>query len=268
MFDSIMRGLRNEPGQWLRSWKRSWKQNARDSILPGALTGLVIGLYVFMGFVMWWSVTGPTFVTILLYLISALIFLTVSLLFWPQLVLFSQTPRQTLVNILLFSAKYLWRVLGAAAVVLFFTAIMVLFAPLSLLLVPVLGFWYILFLAEFIFYEQLNAELGIEETLDRQRDLEAGLALVRLADGVVAHPEKEKTLTAKLRQSFGRELPAPEIVGGDAGAGQLLPDNILAPGQIPVFGIHFHAIMKAAVKVPERDAGQPLMPVLNSYRYL
>lgn len=127
MFDSIMRGLRNEPGQWLRSWKRSWKQNARDSILPGALTGLVIGLYVFMGFVMWWSVTGPTFVTILLYLISALIFLTVSLLFWPQLVLFSQTPRQTLVNILLFSAKYLWRVLGAAAVVLFFTAIMVLF---------------------------------------------------------------------------------------------------------------------------------------------
>lgn len=174
MFDSIMRGLRNEPGQWLRIWKKSWKQNAKDSLLPGALTGLVIGLYVFMGFVMWWSVTGPTLVTIVLYPISALVFFTVTLLFWPQLVLFSQPPRQTLINIILFSAKYLWRVLGAAAVVLLYTAIMVLFAPLSLLLVPVLGCWYILFLAEFIFYEQLNEEFRIEETLDRQRDLEAG----------------------------------------------------------------------------------------------
>ena len=66
-------------------------------------------------------------------------------------------------NIILFTAKYAWRMAGIAVLQLIYAMIYVLFAPWTLLLVPVLGFWYISFLSQFFIYEPLNKELEIEE---------------------------------------------------------------------------------------------------------
>ena len=84
-------------------------------------------------------------------------------LFWPQFVLFRQTMLNRLRNILLFTAKYLWKVLGAALLQLLYFAVMILFAPWTLLVVPFLGVWYITFLTQFLLYDALNEELQIEE---------------------------------------------------------------------------------------------------------
>jgi len=163
LYDAILRGLRDDPRNWRKCYLRSWRQNWRDSLLPGAVLGLLTGLYAFMAHLFWWSQkpVGPG--TVFLYLLSILVFLALSTLYWPQVVLFRQTAGKRLRNSLLFAAKYLRRVLGAAALQLAYIAVFVLFAPWTLLLIPVLGFWYILFLSQFMIYDQLDEAFQIEE---------------------------------------------------------------------------------------------------------
>ena len=163
MFDAVLRGLRDDPNNWWTNYKRSWKQNRTGSLLPGAFLGLFTGMYAFMASLFWWSRVAPSPGTVALYLFSGLLLLVFTTLFWPQLVLFRQSMANTLRNIILFTAKYLWRVLGAALLQMAYFALLVLFAPWTLLLVPFLGVWYIIFLSQFLLYDRLNLELKIEE---------------------------------------------------------------------------------------------------------
>lgn len=66
-------------------------------------------------------------------------------------------------NCLLFCIKYFWRVLGVGLLQLGYWTLFVLFAPWTLLLLPVLGVWYILFLSQFLIYTQMNEAFSIEE---------------------------------------------------------------------------------------------------------
>lgn len=162
MYDAILRGLRDDPLNWRRAYCQSWRQNWRDSLLPGGVLGLLTGLYAFMAHLFWWSQkpVGPG--TVALYLFSILIFLLFSTVYWPQVVLFRQTVGNRLRNVLLFAVKYLWQVLGAAALQLVYITVFVLLAPWTVLLVPILGIWYILFLSQFVIYERMNEAFQIE----------------------------------------------------------------------------------------------------------
>ena len=163
LYDSIFRGLRDAPGFWRDHWRRSWQQNAKASLAPGALLGLLAGLYAFMLYMMWSAVLPPTPGTVALLVFSALLFLALNLLYWPQLVLFQQGAKARLYNAVLFTIRYFWRVMGAAALALAWTAAFVLFAPWTLLLAPFIGLWFILFVCEFILYNRLDSALQIEE---------------------------------------------------------------------------------------------------------
>lgn len=163
LYDGILRGLRDAPGTWWMSWRKSWRQNGRECLLPGAILGLLIGMYAFMAALFWWSAAPQTPGTIALYLFSGALFLLLNTLYWPQLVLFRQTALNRMRNIILFTAKYFWRVAGIALLQVVYILIYVLLAPWTLLLVPFLGLWYIIFLSQFLIYEQMNKELGIEE---------------------------------------------------------------------------------------------------------
>ena len=163
LYDSIFRGLRDAPGSWREHWRRSWRQNAKASLAPGALLGLLAGLYAFMLYMMWSAALPPTPGTVALLVFSALLFLALNLLYWPQLVLFQQGAKARLYNAVLFTIRYFWRVMGAAALALAWTAAFVLFAPWTLLLAPFIGLWFILFVCEFILYSRLDSALQIEE---------------------------------------------------------------------------------------------------------
>ena len=163
LYDGILRGLRDAPESWWTAWRKSWRQNGRESLLPGAILGLLVGMYAFMAALFWWSSAPQTLGTIALTLFSGTLFLLLNTLYWPQLVLFRQTARNRMRNIILFTAKYVWRMAGVAVLQLLYAMIYVLLAPWTLLLVPVLGFWYIIFLSQFLIYDQLDQELGIEE---------------------------------------------------------------------------------------------------------
>lgn len=163
LYDGILRGLRDAPESWWTAWRKSWRQNGRESLLPGAVLGLLVGMYAFMAALFWWSSAPQTMGTIALTLFSGTLFLLLNTLYWPQLVLFRQTTRNRMRNIILFTAKYALRMAGVAVLQLLYAMIYVLLAPWTLLLVPVLGFWYIIFLSQFLIYDQLDQEMGIEE---------------------------------------------------------------------------------------------------------
>ena len=163
LYDAVLRGLRDDPLPWKEAWIRSWRQNWKASLVPGSLMGLMAGLYAFMGMLLWWAAeVPPSLGTVALYLFSLLFLLVIYTLYWPQLVLFRQSPAIRLRNCVLFCVKYFWRTMGAGLIQLAFVAIYVLFAPWSVLLFPVIGAWYIVFLAQFLIYDQLDASLRIE----------------------------------------------------------------------------------------------------------
>lgn len=163
LYDAVFRGLRDAPGRWWNNYKRSWKQNWKDSLVPGAFVGLLAGLYAFMIYVMWSAQVFPGWGTLAVCLFSALLFLTLNMLYWPQFVLFRQSDKERLLNSILFTVKYFWRVTGAAVLQLLYWLLYLLFAPWTLLLIPFLGLWFIVFLSEFLLYGPLNDALNIEE---------------------------------------------------------------------------------------------------------
>lgn len=163
MYDAILRGLRDDPLPWWDCCKKSWRQNWKASLIPGALLGLFSGVCAFMAMLFWWADRSPSPGTVAMYLFALLVVLIVNTLYWPQLVLFRQKASVRLRNCLLFCAKYLWRVLGAGILQLGYLAVFVLFAPWTLLLLPILGVWYILFLSQFLIYEQMDEAFQIEE---------------------------------------------------------------------------------------------------------
>lgn len=164
LYDAILRGLRDDFRGWWKAYRLAWQQNWRGSMALGSVMGLLTGLYIFMGMLLfWWAQSPPGAGTVLLYLFGALLFLNLNTLLWPQVVLFRQKAALRLRNALLFWIKYFWRVMGAGLVQLAYGAIFVLFAPWTLLLLPVSGLWYILFLSLFLIYDQLNEALQIEK---------------------------------------------------------------------------------------------------------
>lgn len=163
MYDAILRGLRDDPLPWWDGYRRAWKQNWKSSLIPGALLGLVLGVYVFMAMLFWWAERAPSPGTVALYLSALLVVLIINTLYWPQLVLFRQKASVRLRNCLLFCIKNFWRVLGVGLLQLGYWTVFVLFAPWTLLLLPILGVWYILFLSQFLIYPQMDDAYQIEE---------------------------------------------------------------------------------------------------------
>lgn len=163
MYDAVLQGMRDDPHHWWENYRRSWKQNFKSSLLPGAILGLFLGMYAFMGMLLLWAETVPTARTVAAYLLSGLLLIWICTLYWPQLVLFEQRNLDRIRNMVLFSAKYPWKVLKCSLLQLGYWGIYLLFAPWTLLLIPVLSIWYIAFLSMHLIYDQMNKELEIEE---------------------------------------------------------------------------------------------------------
>ena len=172
LYDAVLRGLRDDPLPWKDAYARSWRQNWKGSMLLGAVMGLLLGGYAFMGMLFWWAEIPPSLGTVALYLFGLLLILVINTLLWPQLVLFRQTPSIRLRNAVLFLIKRFWRVMGVGLLQLGYAAVLVLFAPWSLLLLPITGLWYIVFLSQLLIYEQMNGDFHIEEGFDKDTEPE------------------------------------------------------------------------------------------------
>ena len=167
MYDLILRRMRDVMDDWWVSFKRSLRQNWRAALLPGALEGLFLGFLAFAGALIWWGGT-LTLGTALLLCAAIVIFCMIFSIWWPQVVLFEQKTAIRLKNCALFILQNFPRVLGAAALQGGFWLLMFLLLPWSGFAVPVLGVWYILFLAVFLLYDRLNEAFKIEEQIGQK----------------------------------------------------------------------------------------------------
>ncbi len=164
LVDNMYRAFREAPCLGLDIYKKGLVQNLRCSLIPGAVLGLFAGVYSFIFYLNFYAnaINVNTYSWIAL-LIAFAFFINLQNLLWPQLVLFNQPLRQTLINIILFSSKYFWMTLKVAIQQIIFIGFHVILAPYTILLLPFLSIWYYIFFSQQALYDTLDAELHIEE---------------------------------------------------------------------------------------------------------
>lgn len=167
MHDAVFRGFRDAKPRCFRDYTHALRQNWRQAILPGILFCLLLGFDIFMAMLFWWSASFPGWGTIVLYLFSILIVTMCFSTIWPQIVLFEQPFLRSAGNCLLFMLRYFPRVLGTALLQMLYWIVLALFLPWSVVLLPLTGFWFILYTADFLLYDTLNNSFHIEEQIAR-----------------------------------------------------------------------------------------------------
>lgn len=165
MYDIVFRSLRDAPGKFFENYRHAWKQNWRQSVIPGIIFCLLIGFYLFMAMMFWWATTSPGYGTIAIYIVGLIILTMIFSLYWPQIVLFEQTGIQRFRNCILFIIRFFPKTFGCALLQIVYWVILALFLPWSVVLLPLIGFWFILLLANFLLYNTMNETFHIEEEI-------------------------------------------------------------------------------------------------------
>jgi len=165
--DTILRGLRDEPGFWWHTYRKAWKHSAKASLLPGAVGGGLLSTQVFLlfhaGALDLSTTAGAGLVA------GILLVLAVSLYLWPQLALMELRFPQLLKNSGLLFLGQFPRSIVALAILAGYLGLILRFFPLSTSLLPFLNLWLPALPALFLIYPGINDNFQIEEKL-KQRD--------------------------------------------------------------------------------------------------
>ncbi len=164
--DTILRGLRDEPGFWWHTYRRVWKRSAKASLLPGAVGGTLLSTQVFLlfhgGALKLSTAAGAGLVA------GILLVLAISLYLWPQLALMDLKFPQLLINSGLLFLGQLPRSIAALAILAGYLGLMLRFFPLSASLLPFVNLWLPALPALFLIYPGINKNFRIEEKLQEK----------------------------------------------------------------------------------------------------
>lgn len=161
--DTVLRGLRDEPGFWWHTYKKSWARNAKACLLPGAIGGALLSTQVFFlfhaGVLELNTITGAALIA------GVLLVLALSLYLWPQLALMELSFPQLVRNSALLFLGQLPRSLGALAIVAGYLGLSARFYLFALPLLPVINLWLPALPALFLIYPGINKNFQIENRL-------------------------------------------------------------------------------------------------------
>ena len=161
--DTVLRGLRDEPGFWWHIYRRAWKRSAKDALLPGALGGALLSTQVFLLFHA--GALGLSTAMGAGLIAGLLLVLALSLYLWPQLALMDLSFPQLLKNAALLFLGQLPRSVAALAILGGYLGLLLRFFPLSASLLPFCNLWLPALPALFLIYPGINANFQIEEKL-------------------------------------------------------------------------------------------------------
>lgn len=169
--DMILRSLRDEAGFWWYNYKKQFAANAKASLLPGAVSGVLVTaqLAALMNML---QGSAATAVTMALLLLGLVLTGLIQVYLWPQLVLM-ELPFVTMVkNSLLLSFAFPKRSVPAMLVTLVYWGAMLGLMPLSLFVMPLLGFWYISLVSLMLVYPNIDRTFHIEEKIRQKKEAE------------------------------------------------------------------------------------------------
>jgi len=161
--DTVLRGLRDEPGIWWRKYRRAWAKSAKASLLPGGLGGALLSTQVFMLFHA--GALGLNTATGAALAAGVLIVLGLSLYLWPQLALMELSFPQLLKNSGLLFVGQLPRSLGALAILAVYLWLMVRYYVFASPLLPLTNLWLPVLPALFLIYPGIDDNFRIEEKI-------------------------------------------------------------------------------------------------------
>ena len=168
LIDILLRRLRSDKDDWWASYKRAFRQNWRAAILPGVVQCVFLGVIVYGGALMYWGAGAVTPATLLLLLFASLLLTMLMSAWWPQVVLFEQKALLQIKNALLFCIFHFWKVARSAILEILWWVILILFLPWTAFVVPILGVWYIKYVALFLLYPLLDEDFRIEEQIEEK----------------------------------------------------------------------------------------------------
>lgn len=161
--DTILRGLRDEPGFWWHLYKRAWRRNAKASLLPGAAGGGLLATQLFLllhaGALGLSAAMGAALAAGLLVVLGA------SLYVWPQLALMELRFPQLLKNAGLLFLGQLPRSAAALTILAGSLVLELRFYYFAVSLLPFVNLWLPVFPALFLIYPGLERNFHIEEQL-------------------------------------------------------------------------------------------------------
>lgn len=161
--DTVLRGLRDEPGFWWRTYRRTWVRNVRASLLPGALGGGLLSTQIF--FLFHAGALGISTATGAALAAGILLVLAVSLYLWPQLALMELSFPQLVKNSALLFLGQLPRSVAALAVLAGYSWLSARFYLFAVSLLPFTNLWLPALPALFLIYPGINENFQIEEKL-------------------------------------------------------------------------------------------------------
>lgn len=163
LYDVIFRSFRNQIKSWSTDYFKAIKTNWKDALISGIACCLFIGTFVFIFMLFMWTGIKPSAGTIFILIISAIIISMLFSVYLPQLVLFKQSNSIRLKNCVLFCIKYFWSTLRTAILKLLYLLIVFLFLPWSIFLLLILGIWFILFVSNFLLYDNVKEAFQLKD---------------------------------------------------------------------------------------------------------
>lgn len=167
--DTILRGLRDEPGFWWHTYKRAWKRSAKASVIPGAVTGILLGTQIFL--LLHAGALGLSMGMGTALVAGILVVLAVNLYLWPQLALMELPFAALIKNAGILFLGQLPRSIASLAIIAAYLGLIVRFFTVAITLLPLTNFWLSAVPATFLIYPGIEKNFQIEKKF---RDLEHG----------------------------------------------------------------------------------------------
>lgn len=157
--DTALRAMRDEPGVWWLVYRDAWKNNWKAALAPGAILGFVVSSLLFLLFHL--SDTAPLWILVIL-LIGVLFLLAVFTYIFAQIALFNMRFGAIVLNALLLTISSPKWSFCAAFVQVVYWAVLLLYMPLSLILLLMTGNWLPMFFGLYAVYGKIDKTFDVE----------------------------------------------------------------------------------------------------------
>ena len=169
--DTVMRSQRDEVGWWWwDTYKKVWKQNVRETILPGAILGPVIGVYIYLLYFIT-QLENP--IREFWMLFAAMLVLTgITQYYLPMLVCVKLPGWALLRNCFVLFFCHPVKSLLAALFQLIYYGIILIWFPLTLVILVLTCVWLPMLIAYVIIYPALDKHMdltGVYENLQQEQ---------------------------------------------------------------------------------------------------